>query len=125
MHTTNTNTHSTVLAAQMHRERSTTKTGTPLSTHTSIYLHTPPHTHSHPVFLRTSQPPPSPSSALCLGHVGGHARKSTRWSGKGDVWSLGLSLWAVAEGKRPFTHIDDDEALLAHAGNTTTPSDRP
>ncbi|TFJ85252.1 hypothetical protein NSK_003675 [Nannochloropsis salina CCMP1776] len=36
-----------------------------------------------------------------------------RWSIKGDIWSFGLSLWAIAEGKRPFAHVADDEVLIA------------
>ena len=38
---------------------------------------------------------------------------SGRWSTKGDIWSFGLSLWAIAEGQRPFVHVLDDEVLIA------------
>ncbi len=55
-----------------------------------------PDAHDHGSGVRT---PPSPST--------------TRWSTKGDIWSFGLSLWAIAEGKRPFDHVLDDEILIA------------
>lgn len=38
---------------------------------------------------------------------------SGRWSTKGDIWSFGLSLWAITEGQRPFSHVPDDEILIA------------
>lgn len=38
---------------------------------------------------------------------------SVRWSTKGDIWSFGLSLWAITEGQRPFSHVPDDEILIA------------
>lgn len=41
---------------------------------------------------------------------------SRRWSTKGDIWSFGLSMWAIAEGSRPFSHLLEDEVLIAAAG---------